>query len=188
MLVSTRMRRMLRSRNINAPMPGTGERPLGTNETVYQYESTGRYDQEQLILGLNSRMSRTLTLFTRYFLGRAKSDTDGAGSFPANQYDLDAEYGYAGFDVRHRFILGGSVRLPGDVRVNPFVIVSSGQAVQHHHRTGQQPGHRVHGPARLRDRPEQGRAWSRPSGGCSTRTPSRARRSSRATSAAARRS
>jgi hypothetical protein len=126
-LVSTRMRRMLRSRNINAPRPGTGERPLGTAETVYQYESSGRFDQEQLILGLNSRMSRSVTLFTRYFLGRAKSDTDGAFSFPANQYDLDAEYGNAGFDVRHRFILGGSVRLPGDVRVNPFVILSTGR-------------------------------------------------------------
>src|SRR6185503_2576121 len=51
-VVSTRMRRMLRSRNINAPLPGTGDRPLGTNETVYQYESTGRFDQEQFILGL----------------------------------------------------------------------------------------------------------------------------------------
>jgi hypothetical protein len=126
-LVSTRMRRMLRSRNVNAPLPGTGARPLGTAETVYQYESTGRFDQEQLIVGLNSRMSRTLTLFSRYFLGRARSDTDGAFSFPASSYDLDAEYGAAGFDVRHRFVLGGSVRLPGEVRVNPFVILSSGR-------------------------------------------------------------
>jgi hypothetical protein len=94
---------------------------------VYQYESTGRFDQEQLILGLNSRLSRTLTLFTRYSLGRAQSDTDGAVSFPANQYDLAAEYGYAGLDVRHRFVLGGSVRLPWEVRVNPFVIFSSGR-------------------------------------------------------------
>jgi hypothetical protein len=126
-LVSTRMRRMLRSRNVNAPLPGTGARPLGTAETVYQYESTGRFDQEQLIVGLNSRMSRTLTLFSRYFLGRARSDTDGAFSFPADSYDLDAEYGAAGFDVRHRFVLGGSVQLPGAVRVNPFVILSSGR-------------------------------------------------------------
>ena len=55
-------RRMIRSRNVNAPLPGTGERPLGTAATVYQHESTGRYDQEQLILGLNSRMSLFLTL------------------------------------------------------------------------------------------------------------------------------
>jgi len=118
---------MLRSRNINAPLPGTGERPLGRPDTVYQYGSTGRFDQEQLILGLNRRSGRGATLFVRYFLGRARSDTDGAGSFPANPYDLPAEYGPAGIDVRHRFTLGGSLLLPGDIRVSPFAIVSSGR-------------------------------------------------------------
>ena len=125
--VSTRIRRMLRSRNINAPLPGTGERPLGRPDTVYQYESTGRFDQEQLILGLNRRTSRAFTLFVRYYLGRARSDTDGAGSFPANQYDLAAEYGPAGIDVRHRFTLGGSLLLPGNIRLSPLAIVSSGR-------------------------------------------------------------
>ena len=100
--VSTRIRRMLRSRNINAPVPGTGERPLGRSDTVYQYESTGRFDQEQLILGLNRRSGRGATLFVRYFLGRARSDTDGAGSFPASSYDLAAEYGPSREDIRHR--------------------------------------------------------------------------------------
>ena len=125
--VSTRIRRMLRSRNINAPLPGTGERPLGTTATVYQYESTGRFDQEQLIFGLNSRMSRTVTLFARYSLGRGRSDTDGAGSFPASSYDLAAEYGPSREDIRHRFTLGGSVRLPWDIRVSPLVVASSGR-------------------------------------------------------------
>jgi hypothetical protein len=122
--VSTGIRRMLRSRNITAP--DGGERPRLRSDTVYQYESTGRFDQEQLILGLNSRTSRTVTLFARYFLGRARSDTDGAGSFPADSNDLAAEYGPAALDVRHRFTLGGSVRLPGSVRVHPFVVYSSG--------------------------------------------------------------
>lgn len=126
-VVATQIRRMLRSRNVNAPLPDTGERPLGNDETVYQYESTGRLNQAQLMLGLNNRMSRSLSLFVRYFLGRAKSDTDGAGSFPADQYDTAAEYGPAGMDVRHRFTLGGNLRLPGDVRVSPFVIASSGR-------------------------------------------------------------
>lgn len=124
--VSTRIRRMLRSRNITAPRPDGGERSRPRSDTVYQYESTGRFDQEQLILGLNSRTNRTVTLFARYFLGRARSDTDGAGSFPADSNDLAAEYGPAALDVRRRFTLGGSVRLPGNVRVNPFVVYSSG--------------------------------------------------------------
>lgn len=124
--VSTRIRRMLRSRNITAPLPGAGEPPRPGSDSVYQYESTGRFGQEQLIFGLNSRTSRTVTLFARYFLGRARSDTDGAGSFPADSNDPAAEYGPAGVDVRHRFTLGGSLRLPWSVRVNPLVIYSSG--------------------------------------------------------------
>ena len=75
-LVSTRTRRMLRSRNINAPLPGTGERPLGTADTVYQYESTGRFDQEQLILGLNSRLSRTADL-VHALLPRPRAERHG---------------------------------------------------------------------------------------------------------------
>ncbi|HEY2943685.1 MAG TPA: carboxypeptidase regulatory-like domain-containing protein [Vicinamibacteria bacterium] len=123
--VSTRIRQMLRSRNITAP-PAGAARPPNASDTVYQYESTGRFDQEQLIFGLNSRTSRAVTLFARYFLGRARSDTDGAGSFPADSNDLAAEYGPAGVDVRHRFTLGGTVRLPWNVRLNPLVIYSSG--------------------------------------------------------------
>ncbi len=122
--VSTRIRQMLRSRNITAPRAGEA-RPPERSDTVYQYESTGRFDQRQLIVGLNSRTSRTVTLFARYFLGRARSDTDGPGSFPADQHDPGAEYGPAAVDARHRFTLGGSVRLPGNVRVSPLAIYSS---------------------------------------------------------------
>ncbi len=125
--VSSRIRNVLRSRAINAPRPGTGERPLGNASTVYEYEATGRFDQEQMIVGLNGRVNPGLNFFTRYFLNRARSDADGAGSFPANQYDLSGEYGPSFQDVRHRFVLGGSLRLPGDVRLSPFVIASTGR-------------------------------------------------------------
>jgi carboxypeptidase family protein len=125
--VSTRTRRLLRSRNVNAPEPDTGRRPLNRPDAVYEYESSGRFDQQQLILGLNSRGSAVATVFARYSLARARSDTNGAGSFPASSYDLAAEYGPAANDVRHHFTLGGSLRLPWGVRVSPFVIASSGR-------------------------------------------------------------
>jgi Carboxypeptidase regulatory-like domain/TonB dependent receptor len=121
--VSTRLRQMLRSRNITAPRAGEARPPH--SDTVYQYESTGRFDQDQLIVGLNSRTSGTLTLFARYFLGRARSDSDGSGSFPADQHDPGADYGPAAVDARHRVTVGGSVRLPGNLRVSPLVIYSS---------------------------------------------------------------
>jgi hypothetical protein len=79
------------------------------------------------MLGLNNRLRRRLTVFARGFFGRARSDTDGAGTFPANQYDLSSEYGRAAIDVPVRFVLGGNVVGPWGVRVSPFVIASSGR-------------------------------------------------------------
>ena len=67
------------------------------------------------------------TIFARYFLGRVRSDADGVGSFPARSGDLAGEYGSASFDTRHRFIFGGNVNGPWQVRFNPFVILSTGR-------------------------------------------------------------
>jgi Carboxypeptidase regulatory-like domain len=120
-------RRQLRSRNLNAPLPD-GTSPLGVAMgNVYQMESTGRLNQYQWIVGLNSRFNPKLTLFLRYFVAWAKSDTDGVGTFPANPYDLSGEYGRASSDVRHRIVLGGSVTGPWGIRVNPFLIASTGR-------------------------------------------------------------
>ncbi len=125
---------MLRSRNINAPLPGTydpqdpasGIRPYGGTENVYLYESSGIFNQNQLIVNFSARISPRFRLFGNYMLNRARSNTDGAGSFPANQYDLTTEYGRAGFDVRHRFFTGGSIALPFGFRIAPFLVASSG--------------------------------------------------------------
>ena len=125
--VFTRTRRELRSRNINAPLPVTGERPLGQNGAVYQYESTGKASQEQIFLGLN-RARGGVTIFGGYSLTWAHSDTDGAGTFPADQYDLSTEWGRASFAARHNVRLGGSVTVPwGKVRVGSFIRYSSGR-------------------------------------------------------------
>lgn len=135
--INSRSLHLLRARNINAPIPGTfipgiptsGVRPLGDRTNVYQYESSGRLNQNQLILGLRNRLNRRFSLFAQYGLNNAQSDTEGAGTFPANQYDLSAEYGRSGgfLGVRHRLTIGGSVNAPWGVRLNPFVLLSSGR-------------------------------------------------------------
>jgi hypothetical protein len=50
-------------------------------------------------------------------------------AFPSNQYDLAADYGRASsfFGVRQRLFFGGNINLPYQFRINPFMIVSSGQ-------------------------------------------------------------
>src|SRR5207237_10396559 len=98
---------LLRARAINAPLPGTfdptkpgsGTRPLGTNN-YFEYDSTGRFDQNQLIVTLGSRLNRNMSFSINYALAKAKSDTDGAGSFAANPYDFTDEYGRASNDLR----------------------------------------------------------------------------------------
>jgi len=114
----------LRTRNINAPVGGAF--PYGPIGNLFQYESTGFSRQNQLITNFNTRFSRRVSLFGVYLLGQSKSDADGAGSFPADNYDLRNEYSYSAFDVRHRFIMGGSVTAKWGVSLNPFVIASTG--------------------------------------------------------------
>lgn len=123
--VNTRGFNQLRARNVNAPLDGV--RPFGDVGNILQYETTGRYEQNQLMFNVRNRFGSKFSLFAMYTLGNAKGDTDGSGSFPAYSYDLSGEYGRASTDVRHRLVLGGSVSMPFGFSLNPFVIVSSGQ-------------------------------------------------------------
>jgi hypothetical protein len=124
-----RIQHVIRARDINAPLPGTLTRPFGNVGEIYQYESSGRFNQNQLFIGFNNRFSRALTFFSSYSLSKTTNDTDGQGGslFPANSYDLSGEFGRAAFDVRHRFTFAGTLNLPWQqVSLNPFIIISSG--------------------------------------------------------------
>lgn len=123
--LNTRGFNQLRVRNVNSPLNGV--RPLGDSGNVFEYESTGRFNQNQLIFNLRNQFNRKFSFFASYILGKATSDTDGANSFPANSYDLTGEYGRSSLDVRHRFIFGGTVQAPLGLSLNPFLIASSGQ-------------------------------------------------------------
>ena len=131
--VNARTLHVLRSRNANAFLPelfvrGQRVRPDASAGNVYQYESSGRFNQNQLILSVNNRFSRRFSFFGNYTLNRARSDTEGPNSFPVNQYDLSGEYGRSAQDIRHRLFLGGAVNaLPWGLRLNPFVVANSGR-------------------------------------------------------------
>ncbi|HEY0408289.1 MAG TPA: carboxypeptidase regulatory-like domain-containing protein [Pyrinomonadaceae bacterium] len=126
--VNARTLHVLRSRNVNAPLPGTFTRPLPAQGNIFQYESSGRFNQQQLIVNLNNRLSQRFTLSANYVFNRARSDTDGANTFPANQYDLSGEYGRSAQDIRHRFSLFGTISgLPWGIRLSPILIANSGR-------------------------------------------------------------
>jgi hypothetical protein len=130
-LFMVRIQHVVRARDINAPIPGTnGTRPFGNVGEIYQYESSGRFNQNQLFIGFNNRFSRALTFFSSYSLSKTTNDTDGQGGalFPANSYDLSGEFGRAAFDVRHRFTFAGTINLPWwQLSLNPFIVASSGR-------------------------------------------------------------
>ncbi|HYN86639.1 MAG TPA: carboxypeptidase regulatory-like domain-containing protein [Pyrinomonadaceae bacterium] len=127
-LIAARTLHVLRSRNVNAPLPGTGARPLAGVGNVFQYESSGRFNQQQLIVNFNNRFSRRYSFSANYIWNRARSDTDGPNTFPVNQYDLSGEYGRSLQDIRHRFTLFGTINaLPWGVRLNPIFIATSGR-------------------------------------------------------------
>lgn len=123
----------LRTRDINAPLPGTyipgeansGVRPFGEGN-IYAYESTGIFNQHQILTNVNARINRRLTIFSFYVFNHAKSDTDNLGTFPANSYDLSSEYGPAQFDIRHRVFFGGNMVAPYGLTFSPFIMANTG--------------------------------------------------------------
>ena len=123
-----------RSEDINAPLPGTYDRsvqnsgvfPLGHPGSVDLMESSGIYNQNQLISNVNAKVNSGLTLFGFYVFNRARSNTDGIGTFPAKPYNFAGEYGPASTDVHHRVTVGGSINLKWAVRISPFVVLQSG--------------------------------------------------------------
>ena len=125
---------MLRSRDINAPLPGTynpeiagsGTFPLGTAGPVFQMESSGLYNQNQLIVNANSRLNQNISLFGFYIYNRALSNTDGLATLPANPYNFKGEYGPAATDIRNRVTLGGSISSKWNFRISPLFIIESG--------------------------------------------------------------
>jgi hypothetical protein len=144
-------------RNANAPLPGTydpsnpnsGVRPLGNNTNVYQYNSGGVFEENQLITNFRVSAGKRLSLFGFYSLSFANGDLGsgsaasagggegggfgsmfggGGGSvqFVMNSYDPMEDWGRAAFDVRNRFLLGGTISLPYALRLSPFLIANSG--------------------------------------------------------------
>jgi Carboxypeptidase regulatory-like domain/TonB dependent receptor len=117
-----------RTRDINAP------NPFVNYETVYgppglqldNYESTGFFRQNQLMTNVNSRIGSWFTLFGGYVFSHANSDTDGLGTFPANQWNLHPEYGRSSLDIENRLFLGGSVTTWKQIRLSPFIVARTG--------------------------------------------------------------
>jgi Carboxypeptidase regulatory-like domain len=119
--------------NINAPIctispcvPAAAPHPLGNTDNIYQYQSEGVFKQRQLIIYSSVRMGAKLSLSGYYTLNYANSDASGAGTFPSTLNNISLDYGRGAFDVRHRVFFGGTMGLPYNFRLSPFLVAQSG--------------------------------------------------------------
>jgi hypothetical protein len=125
----------LLTNNINAPLPGTydpadpssGVRPFGDVGNIYQYESVGIFNENQVIANFNVNAGSNLSFSGYYTLSYANSNTGGVGSFPMDPYNIRADYGPADFAVRNRFFLRAFVGLPYGFEFSPFLVATSGR-------------------------------------------------------------
>ena len=93
---------------------------------VFEMESSGLYNQSQLITNVNAKVNARISLFGSYIYNQARSNTDGLSTFPANPLAPAGEYGPAATDIHHRVSLGGSLEAPWGIRLNPLLVVDSG--------------------------------------------------------------
>jgi hypothetical protein len=121
------------SANVNAPLPGTydpavpgsGVRPLGGTQNIYQFQSNGISNTNRIFANLDLNPTKKLFLWTFAVARVQRSDAAGAGSFASNSYDLAADYGRPA-QPTSRIYTGGHYDLPLGFNVNYFAAAYSG--------------------------------------------------------------
>jgi len=125
-------RLVVRDSNAYEPLPGTtfynsttGPRPDPALGIVDQYYTEGIYKESQIIVNFNAAFSQNFSLFGFYNYSHATSD-GGGGSSPSNSWDLNQDYGRAGWVHPQFVLLVGNYTGPWGLTFNPFLIAHQG--------------------------------------------------------------
>ncbi len=125
-------------RNINAPLPGTyltnspgsGLRPLGTNQNIYQFSSDANGNTERFFTNANLQLTSKILLFGLYTAEKDLSETDDAedrsATFVSNSYDVRADYGRTGRQHRQLLNVGLACNLPRGFQIQPYLAAQAG--------------------------------------------------------------
>ena len=116
---------LFRTRDTNAPLPQTGVRPLSGFLNLNQLESTAAMRSTGFSVNFRGHLGKRAYIVAQYTLSNTINDAAGLFSLPANNYDLRAERGRAGFDRRHQLTLTGMVDLPASTRIGAVLALSS---------------------------------------------------------------
>jgi len=111
------------TRNANQATGGTPQDSSGGY--LYEYYPEAVFKQNQLITSVNARVNKNLSLVGFYTL--AWANTNGAGGSASDAYNLDKDYGRAGFVSRNMLFFMANYSGPWGIRFNPFMIAQSGR-------------------------------------------------------------
>ncbi len=125
--INTRGIKLFRSRDINAPLPRSLQRPDPTIGVLREIESAGHAQTHALELVLRGKISHFFNGTVQYTLARAYNNTSGINSRPANNYDLTSEWARADFDERHRFNVLGTINVGDWFDLGVTVTITSGR-------------------------------------------------------------
>lgn len=119
--VGSKGTKLLASRDINQPAASTQQPNLPRNPLfgeITQQESSAASNYHSLQARLQQRLTAGLSLLGSYTFGKSIDNASGIFSstgdpnYPQNSFNLTAERGRSGFDIRHRFSLSYSYDLP----------------------------------------------------------------------------
>lgn len=100
---------VFRSRDVNAPLPPLYlNRPDPSIGRLRQVESSGDQRGNTFAASIRGEFTRFLNASASYTFARTYGDTNGVGSYPANQYNLAGEWGRVG--ALHSFYFYGTIR------------------------------------------------------------------------------
>jgi len=122
---SVRGLHLFRTRNTNAPLPQTGVRPVSGFLNLNQLESTAMQRSTGFSVNFRGHLGKRTYIVAQYTLSKTINDAAGLFTLPANNYDLRAERGRAGFDRLHQLTLTGMVDLPSSMRIGAVLALSS---------------------------------------------------------------
>jgi Carboxypeptidase regulatory-like domain len=101
---------LYRSRDVNAPLPPFYLSPPDASIGVLrQVESSGGSKDHTVVAALRGNMTRFFTGVVSYEWGRRMNDTNGPASFPADNWNPQAEWSRASSDARNFVYLYGTV-------------------------------------------------------------------------------
>jgi hypothetical protein len=124
----------LRSRNINAPLPGTPA-PTQNNVSVlldpskgniFQLESSATSTFKGLSFGYRTRI-KAANFNINYTYSTSYSDSDGAFSLPADNYNLHNEWGRDPNNQKNHLQFSLNGRLPGNLQGSMNMNINSGR-------------------------------------------------------------